>query len=83
MASTLSMSVDNFVRNLTRRACRAAEAAGGKSKRRTIEHDHVLAALEDMDAGHLCEDVRQVARSEEEADKANVRPHATCPTLPP
>jgi hypothetical protein len=76
VANNLNESVDNFVRNLTRRACRAAEAAGGKSKRRTIEHDHVLAALDEMGAGHLCEDVRQVALTEEEAEKANVRPHA-------
>lgn len=44
-----------------------------KSKRIKIEHDHVLAALEGMGAGHLCEDVRQVALQEEAADRANVR----------
>jgi hypothetical protein len=62
------------VKNLTQRACQASEEVGTKkSKRIKIEHDHVLAALEGMGAGHLCEDVRQVALQEEAADRANVR----------
>ena len=75
VADVLNVSVDSFVRDLTRRACQAAEASRGKSKRKTssIEHEHILTALGGIGAGHLCCDVQQVAECEEKADKANVR----------
>lgn len=74
MSDAFNASVDNFVKDLTRRACQASEEVGAKkSKLMKIDHDHVLAALEGMGAGHLCEDVREVALQEEAADRANVR----------
>ena len=67
----MSASTEAFIRDVVRRAQEIAEVTS-KAKRKTIDTEHIMQALEAAGASHICQLAREASNEEQEKEATKV-----------